>query len=164
MVFKLSKSGRFMSCAKFPACLGARKEDGSEIAPPKEIGELCPQFKDGKLIEREGRYGRFIACSNYPKCKFVKKDPAEEAKSKTGVACPLCKAAGRVNGEMIERHGRFGPFFSCSNYPECKNITKARPTGRICPECGSLMMEGTKTIPERCSKKSCPNHSPHKIK
>ena len=157
MEYKLSKTGRFMSCKKFPKCLGARKEDGSEIAPPKEIGEDCPSCTGGKLIEREGRFGRFIACSNYPKCKFVKKDPLEEARSKTGVTCPMCKT-----GEMVERRGRFGPFFSCSNYPQCKNATKARPTGRLCELCGSLMMEGTKTIPERCSNKTCPNHNPHK--
>ena len=158
MVYKLSKNGRFMSCKRFPECLGARKEDGSEIAPPKEIGESCPECKDGKLIEREGRFGRFIACSNYPKCKFVKKDPAEEARAKTGVACPVCK-----KGEMVERRGKFGLFYSCSNYPECKNAIKAKPTGRLCPECGSLMMLGTKTIPERCSNKACPNHNPHKL-
>ena len=157
MVYKLSRTGRFMSCADFPKCLGARKEDGSEIAPPKEIGEACAQCKDGQLIEREGRFGRFIACSNYPKCKFVKQDPAETARTKTGVPCPVCKT-----GEMVERRGRFGPFFSCSNYPACKNAIKARPTGRLCPECDSLMMQGTKTIPERCSNKSCPNHNPHK--
>ncbi|HWP61400.1 MAG TPA: type I DNA topoisomerase [Candidatus Paceibacterota bacterium] len=157
MEYKLSKNGRFMSCKRFPECLGARKEDGGEIAPPKEIGENCPQCTDGKLIEREGRYGRFIACSNYPKCKFVKKDPVEEAKGKTGVQCPVCK-----KGEMIERRGRFGVFFACSNYPDCKNAIKARPTGKLCEMCGSLMMEGTKTIPERCSNKTCPNHNPHK--
>jgi NAD-dependent DNA ligase len=41
---------------------------------------------------------------------------------------------------------------------------KAKPTGNICKVCGSLMMEGTKTIPERCSNKACPMHNPHKIK
>ena len=158
MEYKLSKTGRFMSCKKFPNCLGARKEDGSEIAPPKEIGEMCPECKDGKLIEREGRFGRFIACSNYPKCKYVRKDPIEEAKGKTGVQCPTCK-----KGEMVERRGRFGVFYACSGYPECKNTIKARPTGKICEMCDSLMMQGTKTIPERCSSKPCPNHNPHKL-
>ena len=171
MVYKLSRTGRFMSCKRFPDCLGARKEDGSEIAPPKEIGEPCPQCGDpstrrggqaGKLIEREGRFGRFIACSNYPKCKFVKQDPAEAERAKTGVACPSCQKENRAGGEMVERRGRFGPFFSCSNYPDCKNISKARPTGKTCPECGALMMQGTKTIPERCSNRSCPMHNPHK--
>jgi len=163
MEYKLSKNGRFMSCKRFPNCLGARKEDGSEIAPPKEIGEPCPLCKDGKQIEREGRFGRFIACSNYPKCKFIRKDPEAEERAKTGVMCPVCPKEGRTGGEMLERRGRFGPFFSCSNYPDCKYIIKSRPTGRICPECGNLMMEGTKTIPERCSNKNCPNHNPHKL-
>jgi DNA topoisomerase-1 len=164
MEYKLSRNGRFMSCKKFPNCLGARKEDGSEIAPPKDIGEPCPLCKDGKQMEREGRFGRFIACSNYPKCKFVKKDPEAEERAKTGVMCPVCKKEGREHGEMLERRGRFGPFFSCSNYPDCKYIIKSRPTGRICSECGNLMMEGTKTIPERCSNKACINHNPHKKK
>jgi DNA topoisomerase-1 len=169
MEYKLSRSGRFMSCKTFPECLGARKEDGSEIAPPKEIGEPCPECgvegapkgkikEPGRLIEREGRFGRFIACSNYPKCKFVKQDPKELEKAKTGVTCPACS-----NGEMMERRGRFGIFFACSNYPECKNAIKARPTGKLCEMCGSLMMDGTKTIPERCSSKACPNHNPHKL-
>ncbi|NBV77211.1 type I DNA topoisomerase [bacterium] len=157
MEYKLSRSGRFMSCKKFPECKGARKEDGSVIEPPKELDEKCPVC-GSNLIEREGRFGRFIACSKYPKCKFVKKNAEEEARSKTGVICPVCKT-----GEMVERRGRFGPFFSCSNYPDCKNAIKARPTGALCKMCGSLMMHGTKTIPERCSSKTCPNHNPHKI-
>jgi DNA topoisomerase-1 len=64
---------------------------------------------------------------------------------------------------MMERRGRFGIFYSCSNYPDCKNAIKAKPTGNICPMCSSLMMEGTKTIPERCSNKQCAMHNPHKL-
>ncbi len=159
MVIKLSRNGKFLSCAKFPDCAGARALDGTELAGPKETGEACPECTDGKLIERDGKFGRFIACNNYPKCKYVKKSAEEEARGKTGVACPTCG-----EGEMVERRGRFGPFFSCSNYPKCKNAIKARPTGNLCDLCGALMMEGTKTIPERCSMKTCPNHNPHKKK
>lgn len=158
MVYKLSRAGRFMSCAKFPKCTGARNAEGKELSGPKETGEACPDCADGKLVEREGRFGMFVACGNYPKCKFVKKSAEEEARAKTGVACPMCKT-----GEMVERRGRYGVFFSCSNYPACKNAIKARPTGKLCTECGSLMMHGTKTIPERCSRKECPMHNPHKI-
>ena len=158
MVYKLSRSGKFMSCSKFPECVGARTVEGREIEGPKETGEACPTCKDGKLMERDGRFGKFIACSNYPKCKFVKEDPVEAEKKKTGVACPTCK-----KGEMVERRGRFGIFYSCSNYPDCKNAIKAKPTGNICTLCGSLMMLGTKTIPERCSNKACAMHNPHKL-
>ena len=165
MIIKLGRTGKFLSCKKFPDCMGARKLDGSIMEGPKETGEMCPQCEKGKLMEREGRFGKFIACSNYPKCKYVKQSEEEEAKKKTGVKCPECGdlSAGK-QGEIIERRGRFGAFFSCSNYPKCKFIMKSKPTGNKCPECGALMMQGTKTIPDRCSNKNCPNHNPHKIK
>ncbi len=153
MVIKLGKNGKFLSCARFPDCDGARTIDGEAMEGPKETGEKCPDCETGKLIERDGRYGRFVACSNYPKCKFVKQDAEAAERAKTGIACPVCKV-----GEMAERRGRFGVFFGCSNYPKCKYAIKARPTGDTCTLCGSLMMEGTKTIPVRCSSKECPNH------
>lgn len=162
MVIKLGRGGKFLSCAKFPECEGARTMDGTEMAKPKETGEECPLCKKGKLIERGSKYGTFIACNRYPKCKFVKKDEeAEKArleKMDTKVPCPVCN-----KGTMLERRGRFGLFYSCSNYPDCKNAIKARPTGDICTLCGSLMMEGTKTIPTRCSSKSCANHKPPRV-
>lgn len=154
MVVKLGRTGKFLSCKRFPECLGARKIDGSIMEPPKEIGEACPECKTGKLVEREGRFGFFIACSNYPKCKYVKQ--SENGKNGTGVKCP------KDGGEIMERRGRFGPFYSCANYPTCTFVMRARPTGNVCTLCGSLMMEGTKTIPERCSNKACENHNPHK--
>ena len=154
MVIKLSKTGKFLSCKKFPECTGARTIDGKELEGPKETGELCPKC-GGKLVERDGRFGRFVACSNYPKCKYVKKSAEEEEKAKTGIKCPDCKS-----GDIVERRGRFGPFFSCSNYPKCHFAMKARPTGNNCKLCGSLMMEGTKTIPERCSNKNCTMYQP----
>ncbi len=172
MIIKLSRIGKFYSCSKYPDCDGALMLDGTELQGPKETGELCPLCGNlpdgkrgkknggGKLIVRERRdgTGSFISCSRYPKCKFIKKDEADEAKKRTGVACPICK-----NGDISERRGRFGIFYSCSNYPSCKFAIKAKPTGRICEMCSSLMMEGTKTIPERCSNKACLNHNPHKI-
>ncbi|MEI6580547.1 MAG: type I DNA topoisomerase [bacterium] len=173
MIIKLSRAGKFYSCSKYPDCDGALTLDGTELKGPAETGEMCPlcglpaqagekkkKVYGGKLVVRERRdgTGTFISCSRYPKCKFIKKDEAEEAKKRTGVTCPLCK-----KGEITERRGRFGVFYSCSNYPDCKFAIKAKPTGNICKLCGSLMMEGTKTIPERCSNNKCPNNRPDKL-
>ena len=158
MIIKLGKNGKFMSCAKFPECDGLRGIDGAEIEGPRLTGEKCPDCGKGDLIEREGKFGRFIACANYPKCKYIKKDANLNPVNSSGVKCNICN-----EGDMIERKGRFGIFWSCSNYPKCKHAIKAKPTGALCPMCQSLMMEGTKTIPERCSKKECPNHNPHKL-
>lgn len=159
MIVKLGKGGKFLSCEKFPECNGARTIDGKELEGPKDTGELCPKCGKGNLVTREGKFGMFTACSRFPKCKFVKKDEEQERANSTGVECPVCK-----KGFMSERRGRFGVFYSCSNYPDCKYAIKAKPTGNICKTCGALMMEGTKTIPERCSDKNCPNHNPHKLK
>ncbi len=161
MVVKLGRGGTFLSCERFPDCDGARTIEG-EVAESrqeaKETGELCPKCR-GNLVEREGKFGKFVGCANYPKCKYVKESEEEKKAADTGVQCPKCKEA-----TLVERKGRFGVFYSCSNYPKCKFAIKAKPTGNICLLCGALMMQGTKTIPERCSNKECPNHNPHKRK
>lgn len=167
MIIKLSRAGKFYSCSTYPDCEGALMLDGTELKGPQETGEMCPDCGEkkgksggGKLVVRERRdgTGTFISCSRYPKCKFIKKDEAEEAKKRTGVVCPTCN-----KGDMSERRGRFGIFYACSSYPDCKFAIKAKPTGKACDMCGSLMMEGTKTIPERCSNNKCPNNRPDKL-
>jgi len=166
MIIKLSRGGKFYSCSKYPDCDGARTIEGEILDGPKETGEMCPLCGEkkgksggGKLVIRVRRdgTGTFISCSRYPKCKFIKQDEEEIKRKMTDITCPTCQ-----KGKMMERKGRFGIFYSCSNYPDCKNAIKAKPTGNICPLCQSLMMEGTKTIPERCSNKMCRNHNPHK--
>jgi DNA topoisomerase-1 len=156
MVIKLARNGKFYSCSNFPECNGALTLDGKELEGPKDTGKLCPKCNKNNLIEREGKFGKFIACSGYPKCKYI--EQVEKVRPENAVSCNLCK-----DGYMEERRGRFGIFYSCSNYPDCKNAIKAKPTGKLCKLCGNLMMEGTKTIPERCSQKTCPMHNPHKI-
>ena len=185
MIVKLSRGGKFYSCSKYPDCNGAKTMDGNELEGPKETGEMCPLCGEkkgksggGKLVVRVRRdgTGTFISCSRYPKCKFIKQDEEDIKKKMTDITCPICKKGlsqseilagrtlqGKVIGKMMERKGRFGIFYSCSNYPDCKNAIKAKPTGNICDLCESLMMEGTKTIPERCSNKMCRNHNPHKL-
>ncbi len=166
MIIKLSRGGKFYSCSLYPDCDGARTIEGEVLEGPKETGEICPTCGEkkgkgggGKLVIRVRRdgTGTFISCSRYPKCKFIKQDEEELKRKMTDITCPMCN-----KGKMMERKGRFGVFYSCSDYPECKNAIKAKPTGNICEFCQSLMMEGTKTIPERCSNRMCKNHNPHK--
>ncbi|MEK7586901.1 MAG: type I DNA topoisomerase, partial [Patescibacteria group bacterium] len=100
MIWKLGKNGRFMSCAKFPDCLGARTDSGEKMEGPKETGELCPDCA-GKLVERSGRYGKFVSCGNYPKCKFIKRDANNlNNANDTNVKCPACN-----EGTMVEKRG-----------------------------------------------------------
>ncbi len=50
--------------------------------------------------------------------------------------CPEC---GRP---LILRSGRFGPFVSCSGFPECKfSKPFVKKTGALCPQCGGDLLE-----------------------
>ncbi len=81
----------------------------------------------------------------------------------TGITCPACR-----KGTLEPARGRFGPLYKCSA-TGCRNYVETRPTGKKCryerdgKKCGALMVEGTKTIPDRCSDKTCPNRNPHKL-
>ena len=52
---------------------------------------------------------------------------------------PPCENCGK---EMVLKSGRYGPFYSCAGYPDCKTIRKIgkkstppKPTGVKCPSC-----------------------------
>lgn len=80
--------------------------------------------------------------------EHIKKSEAGEKMKEpvptTGVKCVVCK-----EGEIAERTGRFGKFYSCNKYPECKTVyiqdeegkfrvkekKEFKTTGRKCPEC-----------------------------
>jgi DNA topoisomerase-1 len=50
--------------------------------------------------------------------------------------CPEC---GR---QLVIRSGRFGPFISCSGFPECSFKKKLiNKTGALCPNCGGDLVE-----------------------
>ncbi|MCC3867193.1 type I DNA topoisomerase [Terrisporobacter mayombei] len=109
-----------------------------------EICELC----GSNMVIKYGRFGKFMACKNYPDCKNTK-----PLVNKVGVKCPKCK-----EGEIILRKSKKGKaFYGCSNYPECDFISWYKPTGEVCKECGSYMIEKqTKSeTKEVCSNKEC---------
>ena len=101
---------------------------------------------------------RFLGCSRYPECKNTRPFPErvqfkyanrklilkealeehdvqEEAKKiQTDLKCPLC-------GDPMElRQGKFGRFYGCSRYPECKG-TLPYTIGIPCPLCGAELVE-----------------------
>ena len=113
---------------------------GMEKKAPKETGELCPNCNSPLVIKRS-KYGEFTACSNYPTCKYIKSDK-EPPKEITD--CPKC------HGKIIEKKTRKGKvFYGCNNYPKCDLALWDKPTGELCPKCGSLLIEHGKTI--KCS-------------
>ena len=118
-----------------------------KINMDEETDEICEECGSNMVI-KYGRFGKFMACKNYPECKNTK-----PLVNKIGVKCPKCK-----DGEIILRKSKKGKaFYGCSNYPECDFISWNKPTGEVCKECGSYMVEKrTKSeAKEVCSNKEC---------
>ncbi len=117
--------------------------EGQQISVPEQQTDIICEKCGARMIIKQSRYGKFAACPNYPTCrntktidkdgKVVEKVQAEP--EKTGQVCELC------GGEMLKRHGRYGDFTACSNYPKCKNTKQIlRPIGVPCPKCGSAVV------------------------
>ena len=107
----------------------------------------CPDCGSA-LVMRFGRYGGFIGCTTYPDCKYTRNlesaadADADGADGEEGEEkeIPPCEKCGKP---MVKRRSRYGEFYGCSGYPDCKNILRTGPaadppkgTGIQCPDCG----------------------------
>ncbi len=102
----------------------------------KETDEDCPECKKGKLVIKLGRNGKFKACSNFPDCEHT--EPMEEEKEKTEKMMKEFgpKTCSECGSKMELKQGRYGIFWGCSNYPECKNTERLeKDTNVKCPKC-----------------------------
>ena len=129
MVKKRGRYGEFLACSGYPECKNTRRivqvGDHVEVKADRKLEENCP--KCGRhLVAKQGRFGEFIACSGYPECRYIRRET-------TGVTCPKCG-----EGEMIQRKSKRGRvFYSCDQYPKCKNLLWQKPVPESCPQCDS---------------------------
>ena len=118
-------------------------KDAPKATPVFEESDVICDKCGAKMVYKEGRFGRFLACPSYPACKNTKAinkdgtvaEPQEVKQELAGFKCELC------GGEMVVRHGRYGEFYACSNYPTCK-FTKQKITELDvpCPKCSSKII------------------------
>ena len=105
-------------------------------APAEETDIICEKC-GSRMIVKNGRYGRFAACPNYPECnntKQLNKSGTAEAEKEPEIAPFKCEFCG---SNVVVRQGRYGAFYACSRYPECKfTKQKVKSLGVSCPKCG----------------------------
>jgi DNA topoisomerase-1 len=93
MEFKLGRGGIFMSCTRYPDCLGARQEDGLELKSDEPLG--MDPATGAPIYVRTGRFGPYVEMI-LPKTEedtVAEIAPKTKAKAKT----PKAKAKkGRV--------------------------------------------------------------------
>ncbi|KKN67647.1 hypothetical protein LCGC14_0459060 [marine sediment metagenome] len=109
-----------------------------------DYGFKCDKCGEVMILRHTSKYGFFLGCFAYPKCRFTLscevvdgKPVVNAAKNNSkelvsGVECPKCKAG------MYESAGKWGPFYSCSEYykTKCKGTRKV-PYGKKCEDCGN---------------------------
>ncbi len=114
------------------------KED---IEVPDEVTDIVCEHCGSLMVVKNGRFGKFAACPNYPTCKNTKpltKSGEALVEKKPEIAPMKCEVCG---ADMILRTGRYGSFYACSRYPECKfTKQKVKTLGVPCPECGAELV------------------------
>ncbi|MFZ0485081.1 MAG: type I DNA topoisomerase, partial [Desulfobacterales bacterium] len=103
----------------------------------------CPQCQH-RLHIRMGRNGQFLGCSNYPECTYTRNYIRDEKgvvhaiePSSDQLSDKICDKCGKP---MVIKDGRYGTFFACSGYPDCKTTLSTssngsgEKTGVDCPE------------------------------
>jgi DNA topoisomerase I len=140
MVIKAGKFGLFLACSGYPDCENTRELETPDAGAEGELEETCENCGKPMAVKR-GRFGQFLACTGYPECKTTRKIIA----TKQGMTaakpdqildekCPKCES------NLVLKHGRFGEFTACSNYPKCKYV-KQKTTGVLCPKDGGDIVE-----------------------
>ena len=139
MVIKAGKFGLFLACSGYPDCENTRELEAPEPGT-EDIEETCENCGRPMVVKR-GRFGPFLACTGYPECKTTRK----LITTKQGITaarpdqvldekCPKC------GSNLVLKHGRFGEFTACSNYPSCRYV-KQKSTGVLCPKDGGDIVE-----------------------
>ena len=124
MVIKLGRNGKFLSCARFPDCDGARMIDGSHITEDKPIGTHPETGEPIYLLT--GRFGPYVQIGKTPEKIKGKKMPAlkrasvPKGKSPSEVTLDdalhylmLPRTLGthpETNEPIVANTGKFGPY------------------------------------------------------
>jgi len=113
---------------------------------------VCPEC-NARLYIRVGKNGHFLGCTGYPECTYTRNYTRDEKGVIHPVEPSLDETSDRVcekcGKPMLIKNGRYGAFYACSGYPECKNTQSVvsnndgQATGVKCPEkeCGGDLVQ-----------------------
>jgi len=136
---------------------GRNMTDIKRMERPTDL--VCDKCRRPMVI-RWGRHGSFIACTGYNEKDPETGDPLCTNTRELTVDLPdvdkvdlteqdaeeYCENCGRP---MVLKKGRFGQFYACSGYPDCKTTKRIgsseqkvadKPLDENCPQCGNQLV------------------------
>ena len=129
----------FLACSAYPECQNTRELEKTEGTADQQ-DETCENC-GRPLVVKRGRFGQFLACSGYPECKTTRKlISTAQGLSAAKPDKPLNEPCPKCGSNLIVKHGRFGEFTACSNYPKCRYV-KLKSIGVPCPRDGGDIVE-----------------------
>jgi len=143
---RMGKNGLFVACSGYPACTFTENipDPEEDVVDATELESTACEECGSPMKLRQSRTGSvFLGCTAYPKCRNIVNVAVAGGKAEarpdepTGESCPQCGHA------LVRRHGRYGAYVACSNYPACK-YKPPKPvvdTGVICPKDGGVIAE-----------------------
>ena len=87
-----------------------------------------------------GRYGRFLTCSRFPECDGIKSLLETEDAQLDPEKYVIFDKCDLDGGKMMLKRSKYGTFWACENYPNCKN-SKGLMLVETCPNCESHLVE-----------------------
>ena len=108
-----------------------------------EITDIVCEECGRNMVIKYGPHGKFLACPGFPECRNTK--PYLET---VGVSCPIC------GKDIVVRKTKKGrKYFGCEGNPACDFMSWQKPVEKLCPDCGSYMVEKGNKI--TCSNVEC---------
>jgi DNA topoisomerase-1 len=135
---------------KFSRDLEHAEEHMTDIKRMEKPTDLTCEKCGRPLVIKWGKHGSFIACTGYPECTYTREltvdlpdvDKADLSEQGDEEYCENC---GRP---MVLKKGRFGQFYACTGYPDCKTTKPIggqqkkpdKPLDEKCPQCGNNLV------------------------
>ncbi len=146
MALKFGRTGRFLSCSKYPECKATRPIGGAPRAEAVASEHACPKCGKPLMIRENKRGEKFLSCSGYPDCKeSFNIDEAGRPVPSVVETEYNCEKCGKP---MALRQSARGAFLGCTGYPKCRNAMPVDENGKPvppvkvevpCPKCGGTM-------------------------
>ncbi|MBZ5592020.1 MAG: type I DNA topoisomerase [Acidobacteriia bacterium] len=136
--------------SRFAKDLKSAEQNMTDIKRMEKPTDLICEKCGKPLVIKWGKHGSFIACTGYPECTNTREltvdlPDVEGADLTEQGDEEYCQNCGRT---MVLKKGRFGQFYACTGYPDCKTT---RPVGGTqkkadvaldekCPQCGNNLV------------------------